>query len=241
MKLKWLAGLSILTIAASCTGCGSGDSPGGAPDGTTSKGQASAPAPVSTEPVTLNILASTTELNFEQMLIEPVKKKYPHITLNIIQKGKGASIPEMVVTGEVPDLFTDWTGGMKNLMELDVFYDMTPLIKQQNIDLSRIQTGVLDSIKVNSNGGIYGLPFNSQLFMMLYNKDIFNKFGVPYPKDGMTWTETVELAKKVTRMDGGTQYRGLDPDGIQRVGLSRSQIMVDAKTNKSNVNNEEWK
>ncbi|CAG7646743.1 hypothetical protein PAESOLCIP111_05234 [Paenibacillus solanacearum] len=236
--------LSMLAAAAALAGCSQSDptSPKNGPSGATAESPAAGQAAVNrTEPVTLTILASSTELEFESMLIEPVKKKYPHLTLNIIQKGKGASMKELVAAGQVPDLFTDWTGGMMDLKDLDVFADISPLIQSQRIDLNRFSPNALDSIKVNSDGVLYGLPFNLQLFMMVYNKDIFDKFGIPYPQDGMTWTQTVNLAKQLTRLDNGIQYRGLDPDGVQRLGLSLSQIIVNGKTNKADVVNEQWK
>src|SRR5690606_24616722 len=54
---------------------------------------------------------------------------------------------------------------------------------------------------------------------LVYNKDIFNKFAVEYPKDHMTWDEVVELSKRLQRMDNGVQYYGL--------GLGTSQYMYE--------------
>jgi multiple sugar transport system substrate-binding protein len=67
---------------------------------------------------------------------------------------------------------------------------------------------------------------------MYYNKDLFDKFGVPYPKDDMYWDEVIELAKKMTRKDGGVQYRGLDPENITRLAWMRGLDFVDPKTDK---------
>jgi multiple sugar transport system substrate-binding protein len=44
---------------------------------------------------------------------------------------------------------------------------------------------------------------------MLLNKDIFNKFGVDYPQDEMAWSQTLDLAKKLTRTEGGIRYIGV--------------------------------
>jgi multiple sugar transport system substrate-binding protein len=245
MKRTMVILLFSLVTAIVLAGCGSGGSAGaggGADKPNDDNGKKRTASSFSTDPVTLNILASTTELDFDKMLIEPVKRKYPFITLNIIQKGKGNSIQELIASGQVPDLITDWTGGVSNKKQFDLFFDLTPLIKSHNLDLGRFQANTLDAIRaVADNNELYGLPFNSQLFLLLYNKDIFDKFGVPYPKDGMTWNETVELAKRLTRQDGGTQYRGLDPDGVERVALSLSQNIVDGKTDQPKVNNDQWK
>jgi multiple sugar transport system substrate-binding protein len=44
-----------------------------------------------------------------------------------------------------------------------------------------------------------------------YNKDIFDKFGVAYPKNGMVWEELTELSRKLTRTEGGKSYLGFAP------------------------------
>jgi multiple sugar transport system substrate-binding protein len=57
----------------------------------------------------------------------------------------------------------------------------------------------------------------------------------------MTWEDTIELAKKVTREEGGVAYRGLDYDTLQILSLPLGITFLDAKTNKANVNSEPWK
>jgi multiple sugar transport system substrate-binding protein len=44
---------------------------------------------------------------------------------------------------------------------------------------------------------------------LAYNKDIFDRFAVPYPKDDMTWDEVIELSKRFNRNEGGVEYHGL--------------------------------
>lgn len=43
---------------------------------------------------------------------------------------------------------------------------------------------------------------------VFYNKDLFDKFGIDYPTDNMTWDEMYELSKNMTRSDGDIQYYG---------------------------------
>jgi multiple sugar transport system substrate-binding protein len=63
--------------------------------------------------------------------------------------------------------------------------------------------------KQMANGGLYALPVAMQPSPLIYNKDIFYKFGIAYPKGGITWNETYELSNILTRSDGGVDYRGL--------------------------------
>jgi multiple sugar transport system substrate-binding protein len=107
------------------------------------------------------------------------------------------------------------------------------------LDVARFDKTVLNT--VTDEKGIYAIPFAVQLYALYYNKDIFDKFAVAYPRDGMTWDDTIELARKVTRTEDGTPYRGLDTGDINRIKLTKSLAIVDAKTGKASVNNDQWK
>jgi multiple sugar transport system substrate-binding protein len=57
-------------------------------------------------------------------------------------------------------------------------------------------------------GVSYGLPSGSTAWVLFYNKSIFDKAGVPYPQDGMTWSDFYELAKRVTSGSGNNKIYG---------------------------------
>jgi multiple sugar transport system substrate-binding protein len=93
-----------------------------------------------------------------------------------------------------------------------------------------------------NNGEMYGIPNGAASVALFYNKDIFDKFGVSYPKDGMTWDEVYELARKLTRQDGGIQYSGFQEGYGHLFPVNQlSQGYIDPKTNKAVLNNDNWK
>lgn len=63
---------------------------------------------------------------------------------------------------------------------------------------------------------------------LFYNKDIFDKFGVAYPKNGMIYEETLDLdlARRVTRSDGGVQYLGFYTGGADRMAMGADAFFV---------------
>ncbi|TMV48646.1 carbohydrate ABC transporter substrate-binding protein [Paenibacillus mesophilus] len=85
---------------------------------------------------------------------------------------------------------------------------MNDLIQKYKFDLSRIDPTAIDIVKKASNGMLTALPIYINYNLMFYNKDLFDKFGVSYPVNGMTWDDTYNLAKKLTRYDNGIQYVG---------------------------------
>ena len=46
----------------------------------------------------------------------------------------------------------------------------------------------------------YGYPLSLQVDIVIYNKNVFDHFGVAYPVAPVTWTDFIELAQRVTRI-----------------------------------------
>ncbi|MDF2724734.1 MAG: family 1 extracellular solute-binding protein [Paenibacillus sp.] len=195
------------------------------------------------DPVTVNMYLQAasywTEEDFAKAIAEPVKKKYPHITVNRIVK----DLPTALAAGETADLYVSWTGPMVTVKDYDFFMDMTPLIKKHNFDLGRIDASALEMARLISDSGkeLYALPYTTHASGLYYNKAIFDKFGVAYPPDGMTWDDAIALGVKLNRQDGGVQYYGLGTDSFSRITFQKSLALVDPKTEKANVNSDPYR
>ncbi|GAB4573362.1 MAG: extracellular solute-binding protein [Anaerolineae bacterium] len=61
-----------------------------------------------------------------------------------------------------------------------VWLDLTPLIEATNYDLSDFDPALVDFYKVEGQGQL-GLPFAVFPSFMMYNKDLFDEAGLPYP------------------------------------------------------------
>ena len=68
------------------------------------------------------------------------------------------------------------------------------------------------------------LPQNISSLVLYYNKDLFKRFNVPPPRDGMRWNELVVKAQQLTRDKNGQQVRGADPDMPQAGTTTRSDL-----------------
>lgn len=236
MRTRLFGMAAIAALTWGLAGCGSGS---GASQGDASGQKAPPETAKQEEPVKLLIAQKWSEINdndFQTLIVEPLRQKYPYIQIEML---KGENIPEMIAGGTVPDLIATWVNLIADYQDLGLVEDMTPLIKKHGMDLNRFQATYLDTIRGYDNGGLVALPYDSNFNLIYYNKDIFDKFGVEYPKDGMTWEQTIQLAKKVSREEGGTRYRGLDTDGYGKLALQLALPVV--KDGKPNVNNEQWK
>ncbi|MEF3302985.1 ABC transporter substrate-binding protein [Paenibacillus sp. GYB003] len=236
MKKHGTGAVALSLLAVVTAGCSSGG--GGGPDGS-----AKAVPPKEPDPVVLKLFTHQpmTADDFKLLIADPVKKKYPYITVELLPF-KATDLENAVAAKEQIDLITIWNGNINPNKGLGIFGDLTPLAKTENFDLGRFDQEALKTLRTLSDKGeLYGLPYNMQFNALYYNKDIFDKFGVPYPQDGMTWDDAVALAKRLTREDGGVPYSGLGMDSWTRITYPLSLIPVDAKTNAAAVNSEPYK
>lgn len=194
------------------------------------------------KPFTLNYYTnlSKTDMEFETSIIQ---KKFPHITVNPVFYTAQLKPQDLAVTGSIPDLISFTIGSLWDFRDVNLLSDLQPLIKKHNLDMNRFLPNVLESIQAYSDTGeVLFIPYTLSTNVLYYNKNIFNKFGVPFPKDGMTWTDVYELAKKLTREDGGVKYKGFQ---FQLQNLTwKNQLMlplVDPTNYKTLVNSVGWK
>ncbi len=66
--------------------------------------------------------------------------------------------------------------------------------------------GLIEALTVND--GTFGMPFRTDYWIVYYNKDPFDKAGVAYPTNDMTWAQFDELARKVTSGFGPDKVYG---------------------------------
>lgn len=172
----------------------------------------------SAEPVELSFYYSNGsygEQRFMEVYGNPIKKKFPHLSLKYYQTGKGngseaMSLADAVATGLPIDvLYTSLGNVSSSLQAFGLQYDHAELIKQQRYDLNLLIPQAVSAIKGVGGGALYGLPVGAGSLNLYYNKDLFDKFGVPYPQEGITWDQLYELTKKMARTEGGVKYRGL--------------------------------
>lgn len=58
---------------------------------------------------------------------------------------------------------------------------------------------MLNGVRALGQGHLFALAPTFSASVLYYNKGIFDKAGVAYPTDGMTWDELFALAGKVTK------------------------------------------
>lgn len=240
MPKKWIVALSFILSALSLAACAGqsapGESSGNTPAATAAPGQ-------SPEPVTLLFYNTRTITNneYETLIVQPIKEKYPHITLEKIERSE--KLEDLIATNRIPDIIYDNVTSYYILKKYDLLYDLREYIDQYSFDVNRIKPVILETMnRYAADGEIVTLPFNANVPILYYNKDIFDKFNVPYPSDEpASWEELLEIARKLTKKDNGVQYIGLDAvSGPTRLKENLALPVIDAETGKAVVNTAEY-
>ena len=143
-------------------------------------------------------------------LIEAYQAKNPKVKFETVDLGStdyqqmiatqlagGSTDIDIVTVKDVPNY--------TNLIRAGSILDMSAYMKEQKIDPASFG-GLAEALTVD--GKIYSLPFRSDFWIVYYNKDIFDKAGVPYPTNDMTYTQFDETATKLAGGMGANKTYG---------------------------------
>lgn len=183
-------------------------------------------------PVTIKVSDSSFSKEQQNYISDAMGKKNPHITIEFVKMD--ADYEKLVATNSIPDILTANTIKMSQVIALDLAEELEPYLKRSNIDLNRFEDYVSNGSKT------LAFPLYAGFTALYYNKDIFDKFGVSHPTDGMTWEQAIELGRKVTRNEEGTQYYGLGLM-LERLAYALPAIQIDGITNRATINTDKWK
>ncbi len=215
LKSKWSAvSLALVLVSglglSACSGNG-GDAP--APSG-----EASSPSPTSgaASPKT----DSKSEIEFMgwggdsekavfQKLIDSYMKEHPDkkVKYTVVPSGEYyQKLDTLIAAKKTPDVFYAGGAHFNKLASSGLLLNMDPYLESnQAVDPSNVWKQGLDRYRYDGKtvgqGSLYGLPKDVGPWALAYNKDLFDKAGLPYPsaKAGeYTWDDMVADAKKLT-------------------------------------------
>ena len=153
------------------------------------------------------------------------EQSHPGVRVRRINPGDAGSfytkLQTMLASGEPPDAF--YVGAervasfadMGLLEPLDARLEADAKAKAQNpVELAGFYPSTVAAFrydgKHNGQGPLYGIPKDFTTVGFYYNKDIFTKAGVPFPKDDWSWDDYLAAARAIakTKDANGEPYIG---------------------------------
>ncbi len=103
------------------------------------------------------------------------------------------------VAGVGPDVFDCVSSQLPYYVKAGVALDVTDELRAARIDTSDIWPEIHLAMKYD--GRVYGLAGNAGTDNILFNKSLFDKNRLPYPKGPWTWREFLPVAQRLTIRD----------------------------------------
>lgn len=149
----------------------------------------------------LNKCESDAEAEIWQQLADLVTEKYPNIKVTIENTdwtSYWSKLPVELASGNAPDLlymhFSRASDYKDSMLPLKTYID-----EDSEINMDDFYEGILECFTFDDE--VYSLPYDFGPYIMYYNKDLFDQYGVEYPDSETDWDEFISICQQLS-VDG---------------------------------------
>ncbi|RRJ67383.1 extracellular solute-binding protein [Paenibacillus oralis] len=150
---------------------------------------------------------------------------------------------------EQPDVLLLDTDQYEKFASEGKLAELDSLISKDKYDTETIFPAILEILKEKGGGKLYGLSPTFYGSALYYNADLFAKYGIEVPHDGMSWQEILDTARRFpTDGDKKTRVYGFGSDygmSLENLASSISSTQglnyINPDTMKLTVNTDSWK
>lgn len=132
-------------------------------------------------------------------------QKYPNLKIDLQTMPNDTfftKLQTMIAGGTPPDISLMNEMSTPTYAAKGIMTDLTDYInKDKTFKKDSIPAGMYGPFTVN--GKLYCMPTMTFVNCLFYNKDLFDKAGLPYPDENMTWDTLRDTAKKLTKDTNG--------------------------------------
>ena len=162
------------------------------------------------EPITLKMTVwDVATTPYWQAVVDAYEAQNPNVTVELtdIASAEYQDVVNIMLSGgDNTDIITvKDIPGYSAMLTRGQIIPLNDYIEASNVDLSAY-SGAAEELTYEDS--IYALPFRSDIWILYYNKDIFDAAGLPYPTNDMTWDEFDALARQLTSGSGADKIYG---------------------------------
>jgi multiple sugar transport system substrate-binding protein len=144
-----------------------------------------------------------------QAVVDAYEAQNPNVTVELIDipsaeyqdtmniRLSGGDDTDIITVKDIP--------GYSAMLTRGQIIPLNEYIEADGIDLSAY-SGAAEELTYE--GSIYALPFRSDIWILYYNKDVFDAAGIEYPTNDMTWGEFDAIARQLTSGSGADKVYG---------------------------------
>jgi multiple sugar transport system substrate-binding protein len=146
-------------------------------------------------------------------LIADFRELYPKINVSFepVPDNYGTKLLTQIAANDAPDVFQVGDGDVRMFVERGGAADLTEYAKGKGnlpgVDTGLYYTALFQTGVVDGKSSFLTKDYSP--LAIYYNKALFDKANVPYPKDGWTWEQFQDTAVKLTSGSGPTAQFGV--------------------------------
>lgn len=169
------------------------------------------------------VLWDYDKTSYDWKLIRAFEDSHPDVQVEVVSYPDAYYDQKMqarLLGGRQTDVFLCRTiGSLHQLYEYGIAQPLDSLMEQYGHDLQGEQ--LLEQMRFD--GEQYGVPYRTDHYVLLYNCDLFDKAGIPYPKQQMTWEQVYALAQQLQQGLSADEYAMMAlPMDIQWLAAGRN-------------------
>ncbi|MFC5700186.1 ABC transporter substrate-binding protein [Cohnella faecalis] len=200
---------------------------------------------------TIKVMFSS-ESDFNQKYGQYFAAEYPNIEIEVIPMGLVTSEQKwQLIQQQKPDVFFTYMNEFEFLVKNNALVSLEPFLKENSFDLGSLHPGLISALRERGGGQLFALPLTFNSIALIYNKQLFDRYKLEYPRDGMTWTEVMSLAKKfptdgpeesrVYGLSVGSSYSDNLVELIRYIGQTKGLAYWNAEGDQVTLNTEAWR
>jgi multiple sugar transport system substrate-binding protein len=137
------------------------------------------------DPVTISFVYPVEDFDesYLKAQVHEFNKLYTGVTVDLRPNGWYGDFDTFVITEQ-------WIMQAQNQENIR---DLQPFVAQDgSFDLDDFYPGAVELF--SAGGSLWAAPAGMDMLVMFYNRDLFDRYGVPYPEIGWTWDDFLALA-----------------------------------------------
>jgi len=199
--VRWSVMAAGATALAACSAPAPTEAPSAAP--TAAPGSTTAPAKPTPAPVkgTLRVMTffADNDPTVEKGVIAEFQKAFPDVKVDaeIISFGDlFTKLKTLIGGGNPPDVASLNFENLHAYVAEKSLAELDPFIQRDNYDMTQLFEASVNMHRVG--GRQYGMPATFSDVVLYYNKNLFDKAGIPYPDKTWNLDKVLEVGKQLT-------------------------------------------
>lgn len=143
------------------------------------------------------VLWDYDKTSYDWKLIRAFEDSHPDVQVEVVSYPDAYYDQKMqarLLSGRQTDVFLCRTmDSLYKLYEYGIAQPLDELLAQYGHDLR----DSAELVQMQFDGHQYGIPYRRDRYVLLYNCKLFDRAGIPYPKERLTWEQVHELAQQM--------------------------------------------